>query len=531
MKEEDKLSERLKERGSIASTDDMTTKIGIRLIVKELKNTEDKFDKRIEERGSIDSTDDMTTKIDISSIAKELNTTEAEFDKRTKERERDPRTCLTDYMVLTLCEDVFQNLPKRGSIGGYGVVALSNKMMTDYKGSLTKDVLLSIKDKPFMPQPGMLDYWACGKGFEVIKNNGEKLNKEDVAGKFVLTYYKPFADSWMERDTDDIVDLTNKHWYSHTKSTLYDKEGKPIKSSNAEAFYNDDEHDATVYVPHDSVSYAIDYKALGLDREDIEDGLFYQHVGMNVMDPNLQKVIFRLKECNLSRDDILSLWQDKVDFSNSRNIDAIVNVMKEGKGKAGIKDLNLVTTENNKYNYNIQDYSCAIQATAPVLYATSAKIRKEGFTQAQAYALRKHVGLYNIYDEVAYKDINKEFYEDYSKYVKGEVLYNFDKINDIVITSAKMNAKFLFLPPPIALVSNTADLTKLAIDKLDELGVSKKVEKELKKVKKALVSKVDKKDVRKVKKVLNDVSSFGKKGVRAVIRERDKIKECLFGRD
>ena len=250
-----------------------------------------------------------------------------------------------------------------------------------------------------MPQPGMLDYWSCGKGFEVIKNNGEKLKKEDVAGKFVLTYYKPFADSWIERDTDDIVDLTNKHWYSHTKSALYDKDGNPIKSSNAEAFYNDDVHDATVYVPHDSVSYVIDYEALGLDREDIEDGLFYQNVGMNVMDPNLQQVVFRLKESNLSRDQIISLWQDKVDFSNSDNIDAIVNKMKEPEGWSEVKKLNLAKTESNKYYYNIQDYSCAIQATAPVLYATSAKIKKEGFDEAQADVLRKHVGLYNIYDE------------------------------------------------------------------------------------------------------------------------------------
>ena len=290
-----------------------------------------------------------------------------------------------------------------------------NVLMSDYDNTIEKEGFLSKLDKDFLPQPGMLSYWSEKKGFSQIEANGDKLNTDDVQDKYVLTYYPPFAKSWAERTTDDITDTTNKHWYSHCKSSLYDNNSKATYTSNPELNYNDTVHDATAYVPEDSMSYAINYKELGLSKEAIEDGFAYENQGINVMDPNVQQSIFKMQKMGLSRDDIISLWQNKVNLTDANNLSAIEQHMKNGGDKDGIKGLELATAENKPYFYNLQDYSCAIRPTAPVLYATAAKIDNEQLNDEQADALRKDIGLYNIYDRKNYEKINDDFYKEYVK--------------------------------------------------------------------------------------------------------------------
>ena len=333
-----------------------------------------------------------------------------------------PVSHMLDFALLKACEAVNAYCPKQGSKHSRGMVSFVNSVMyKDYKGSLTEEQILAYKDKLFIPQPGMLQYWAESNNFDRIEKNGSSLDKDDVAGKYVLTYYPPFASSWVVRNTDNIEDVTNKHWYSHAKSSLYDENGNAVQSSNPEAFYNDNAHDATVYAPYDSVSYAIDYKKFGLSKKDIEDGLAYVGVGINVMEPKIQETLHGLSDCNLSRDDIIYLWKNKVDFSNSDNLDKIKNHMQKGGNKDGIlKIKGLSINKSNDYEYNLQDYSCAIQPTAPILYATSAKIHRENLNDEQANELRESIGLYNIYDEKNYGKVNKNFYDKYSSHVEIE---------------------------------------------------------------------------------------------------------------
>ena len=273
-----------------------------------------------------------------------------------------------------------QNSPE---IVGDATTLLVNVVMSDYKGGLEKEQILAKNDdKIFLPQPAMLAHWSEDKKFKQLKPNGNKLSPEDVAGKYVLTYYPPVAQSWAKRTTENIADTSNKHWYSHCKSTIYDDHGKPVASVNPEAAYNDVVHDATVYVPEDSYSYVIDYKSLGLSKEDITEGFKLQSQGINVMSPDVQKAVFELK-------------------AGGKNTDEIIALLKK----------------DNKYHYNLQDNSCAIQPTAPVLFATAAKISREKLNETEASELRKKVGLYNIYDEQKYGKINEEFYDRYKKQV------------------------------------------------------------------------------------------------------------------
>lgn len=344
---------------------------------------------------------------------------------------------MLDFAMLEACEAINEYSPKQGEKYSDEVVSLVNFVMNDYKGKLTEKQILSNRDKPFMPQPGMLQYWAESNKFRRIKKNGSSLNNGDVAGKFVLTYYVPFANTWAIRSSDDISDETNKHWYSHAKSSLYDDKGKAIQSSNPEAFYNDNIHDGTVYAPFDSVSYEIDYKRFGLSRKDIEDGLAYLNEGINIMDPEIQNMIHGMGDCGLSRDDIIKLWQNKIDFSNNDNLTLIKNHMQKGGNKDDIlKIKGLSMNQDNGYKYNLQDYSCAIQPTAPILYATSAKIYRENLTDEQANDLREKIGLYNIYDEKNYRKINKAFYDKYSSHVREEAL---KEIMDFFIMSPKVS--------------------------------------------------------------------------------------------
>ena len=306
---------------------------------------------------------------------------------------------------------------------GEAVTKVINVMMTDYNGTIPMNQVLSGMDKDFLPQPGMLAYWAERKESQKIENmvdaptpedaNGKKLRQEDVAGKYVLTYYTPMAQSWGQRTTDNITDTSNKHWYSHCKSSVYDENGKPIATSNPELKYNDTEHDATVYVPADSKSYIIDYKSMGLSEQDIHEGFLYQCEGINIMDPAMQSAIFKMKEAGLAQEDIIRLYKDgSVNFSDSQNIAKIEQHLKQGGKKDGLMSLDL-TKSDNSYKYNLQDYSCAIRPTAPILYATSAKINRENLSQAEADKLRKDIGLHNIYDIENYAKVNKDFYDGY----------------------------------------------------------------------------------------------------------------------
>lgn len=297
-----------------------------------------------------------------------------------------------------------------------------NYVMSDYNGGLKEEQILAGNDeKLFLPQPAMLAHWAESKGFEPVQNNGNKLATEDVSGKYVLTYYPPLSNSWARRDTDNIEDTTNKHWYSHCKSSIYDENGNPIASANPEAAYNDTTHDATVYVPEDSYSYVIDYQKLGLNRADIVEGFELQSAGINIMSPDIQKSVFRLKEAGLETDDIVALWNNKIDIANSNNIGDIEAQLRNGKSKFALDTGNLIKNENNEYRYNLQDNSCAIQPTAPILYASEAKIHRESMSVEQADNFRTSVGLYNIHNPADYGKINEKFYDDY----KDNVWENF----------------------------------------------------------------------------------------------------------
>ncbi|MBR1825695.1 MAG: hypothetical protein IJ770_03815 [Alphaproteobacteria bacterium] len=297
---------------------------------------------------------------------------------------------------------------------------MTNIVMTDYNDSVQNAQILSAMDKEFLPQPSMLAHWAEAKGFQKIKPHNNAILPQDAADKYILTYYPPAAQSWAKRTGDDLNDTTNKHWYSHTKSSLYDSDGNPIGSSNPELLFNDTAHDATVYVPEDSISYAIDYKKLGLRKEDVADGFRMQSEGINIMDPNIQQSIFRLQDAGLNCDDIVRLWRANTDITNAENVSKIENTLKQSNRKEDIFSLDLIESEN-AYRYNLQDRSCAIQPTAPLLYATSAKIQQENLNEEQAQKLRQNIGLYNIYDEKNYGNINRDFYAKYEK----DVMKNF----------------------------------------------------------------------------------------------------------
>ncbi|MBQ8481294.1 MAG: hypothetical protein IJ532_02030 [Alphaproteobacteria bacterium] len=315
--------------------------------------------------------------------------------------------------------------------------SIVNYVMSDYKGGLNEtQILAKDGEKLFLPQPAMLAHWAESKGFKQLPNNENKLSAEDVSGKYVLTYYPPMTESWAKRTTDNIDDTTNKHWYSHCKSSIYDVSGNPIASANPEAAYNDTIHDATAYVPEDSYSYVIDYQKLGLNRADIVEGFELQSAGINIMHPDIQKSVFRLKEAGMETDDIVALWNNKIDISNNKNINEIEKQLRDGKSKFALNTGNLVKSENNEYRYNLQDNSCAIQPTAPILYASEAKIRRESMTAEQADNFRNSIGLYNIHNPADYGKINKKFYDDY----KNNVWENFK-------AAIKEDAKHLIQEP------------------------------------------------------------------------------------
>ena len=321
-------------------------------------------------------------------------------------------------LVSSLIND-FVPTQESPAIIGDATTYLVNLVMSDYRGNLKKEQILAGNDnKPFLPQPAMLAHWAESKGFEQVSNNGNKLSTDDVAGKYVLTYYPPLAQSWAKRTTENIEDTTNKHWYSHCKSSIYDDNGNPVASANPEAAYNDTTHDATVYVPEDSYSYVIDYQKLGLDRADIVEGFKLQSEGINIMNPDIQKSVFRLKEAGMDTDDIVALWQQNTDISKKENIDAIENHLRNGNSKADLHKLNLIKSDN-QYRYNLQDNSCAIQPTAPILYASEAKIHRENMSKEQAQEFRKGIGLYNIHNPRDYGEINEKFYDNYKETVFG----------------------------------------------------------------------------------------------------------------
>ncbi len=301
------------------------------------------------------------------------------------------------------------------------MIDLINMGMSDYKGTIKEEGVLSGVKKDFLPKPEMLDYWAESKGFEKIDNKGlSKLDPKDVEGKYVLTCYLSLADSWQKRDTSDITDTSNKHWYSHCKSAIFDENGKAISASNPELFYNDTEHDATKYVPEDSISYVIDYKKLGLEEKDIKEGFAYQAEGINIMKKDVQDAIFRMNKSGLEQEDIIKLWKQGMNFEDPKNLETIEKHFQNGGKKEGLANCEF-SKADNQYKYNLQDYNCAIQPTAPILYATAAKVNNENLSPQEADKLRKDIGLYNLYDPQNYGEINQQFNKDYKKHVYSEL--------------------------------------------------------------------------------------------------------------
>jgi hypothetical protein len=152
---------------------------------------------------------------------------------------------------------------------------------------------------------------------------------------------------------------------------------------------------------------------MGLSKEDIHEGFLYQSEGMNIMDPSMQNAIFRLKNAGLNQEEIINLWtKGSVNFADTQNIEKIEQHLKQGHVKGELISLDLSKSDNS-YKYNLQDRSCAICPTAPVLYATAAKISRDNLNEEQADALRQSIGLHNIYDIENYGQINKAFYDGY----------------------------------------------------------------------------------------------------------------------
>ena len=359
---------------------------------------------------------------------------------------------LREGATVVIADLINQFVPKKNDSKTLQTITsdLVNIVMSDYNGELEINQILAGKDKEFLPQPTMLAHWAEEHHFDLVSKKENSIAPEDVADKYILTYYPPIARSWAERTDSDIADLSNKHWYSHTKSSIYDSSGQPLGSSNPEAFFNDTEHDATVYVPEDSFSYVIDYKKLGLQKEDIIEGFTLQSQGMNIMDPQIQQSVFRLKNTGMSTDDVVKLWNSGADITNADNLTKIENYMSVNQSSQGLENLDFFKS-NNTYQYNLQDRSCAIQPTAPLLYATCVKIERENLNENQAAQLRQTVGLYNIYDEKNYGEINKSFYQSYKK----DVMQNF---NAAVMENAKK-----FLKQPIAAAKDFTDNTLNAV--------------------------------------------------------------------
>ena len=339
--------------------------------------------------------------------------------------------------VAALAADVIHKFaPKQDSneIVRNATVYLVNVLLTDYKGTLDDEHILAGPEKAFLPQPAMLSYWAEKQGFKKIDNEGkDHLDPSLIANKYVLTYYPPFANSWAKRTTDNLDDVTNKHWYSHAKAALYNSDRSLLALSDAEAFYNDTKHDATVYVPEDSKSYVIDYSKFGLDRKDIIEGFKFQTEGIDISRPNVQQALLKLRDLGFSQENILSLWHNQINITDKNNLQIIENNLANGRSKEEILTLKLAKTDNN-YHYNLQDNNCVIQPTAPLLYAVESKIHRQNMSEKQADALRSDVGLFNVYDEKNYGQINKKFYADYKSTVMKNCAEALMEVKDHILS-------------------------------------------------------------------------------------------------
>ena len=120
------------------------------------------------------------------------------------------------------------------------------------------------------------------------------------------------------------------------------------------------------------------------------------------------------------QEEIIKLWKDQINITDPNNLKTIEQHLQDGKPKEDITKCDLSKSEN-KYQYNLQDYSCAIQPTAPILYATAAKVNNENLSPQEADKLRKDIGLYNLYDPQNYGEINQQFKKDYKKHVYSEL--------------------------------------------------------------------------------------------------------------
>ena len=407
----------------------------------------------------------------------------AKMQKRNADFQVDLR--LREGMAVLAADIIHKFAPKQDSneVARKATTYLANILLTDYKGSLDNELILARPEKAFLPQPAMLSYWAEKQGFEKIDNEGkDRLDPSSIADKYVLTYYPPFANSWAKRTTDNLDDVSNKHWYSHAKASLYDSDRSLLALSDAEAFYNDTKHDATVYVPEDSKSYAIDYSKFGLDRKDVIEGFKFQTEGINISRPNVQQALFKLRDFGFSQENILSLWRNQVDITDKNNLQIIENNLTHGRTKEEILTLKFAKTDNS-YHYNLQDNNCVIQPTAPLLYAVESKIHRQNMGEKQAEELRSNVGLFNVYDEKNYGQINKNFYTGYEstvmknctealREVKEHILSEPKKtVDNLIKIGAWSNAKvLLWMPQALDIAYNRAKQTTQSVVK----GVSHK---------------------------------------------------------
>lgn len=298
-----------------------------------------------------------------------------------------------------------------------------NISMPSYGGKLTEEQILASGNNCFVQNPGMLNYWAKSKNFSTVTNT--------TGNDFILTYYQPLAQSFFGRNTYSNYDNNNKHFYSHCKSDFLSQNGDTIVI-NPEINYNSQVHSnigkisyvanarsnsggslVKGYKPNDAISYVINYKNLGLSKQDVENGAKYVAADINVLDPNIQKSLFSLQNAGFSADDIVKLYVKGVDLTNQDNIKQLTSKN---------YDINKLTKADNTYKYNLQEYNCAIKPVSCLIFANEYKIyQNRENTNFDANKCRVDLGLPNMYDANRYGNINENFYNNYINTVKADL--------------------------------------------------------------------------------------------------------------
>ena len=330
-----------------------------------------------------------------------------------------------EYAAFGLCQGL-ELLPDRAYHGWESDLATSavNLGMPAYNGEIRQEQILPSGKMPFVQSPTMLSYWAQTKNCPVLNGDYGNRKKSD---SMVLTYYTPLAQTFLENGSESTYDNNNKHFYSHCKSEFTSSDNSLIVI-NPELTYNSPVHsstgaDAAVvspsasnagtisgYRPQDAIVYEIDYEKLGLSKEDVETSALYVNADINVLDPQIQRSIFALEEAGYSTDEIIQLYQNDVDFRCNENIEKLT----------ADRDCNIdnLVKADNSYKYNLTDYNCAVKPVAPLVFANERRIHRDNMNEEQANKCREELGLPNIYDQERYGKLNKDFYNDYVRYIK-----------------------------------------------------------------------------------------------------------------